>query len=771
MALAALMVLSVVAMSAAFAGAAAADSDADKTLDADSLSGDDVWIGQTVKFTNLEDPSDLMQGGDTVDNLRVDDSGNATVDTSELDDGRYYIDNNGTDTGSFWVNEHEVETEFDSSVASQDAPATISYEDVSDIPRDDAEDYADVLVTGELEGDSLSDSDLDQIFSDSVDHDDDDAVLIEGLNDSDQIEADFAESDVGDYEFTFDVTDTTASDNASVTVTDDDADYEFVNVEDVDQGDFAEITIGVDQVDSAAVVIHEESLDFASAVQVSDIEDDEVVLLYNTHAPSDAEAWSVHDDYDAEVTDAFSADEDIDQPLPNHNWDLNIGPSDNAGLDTTDNSVNVTDFNDFDRDRLVVDAHDGFGDTVSSVAPADEDVDDLEDFDEYATEADTIAQGDKLLMTLEDFGADGAIDHLDEDDFVVEITQEKAGLIDDDVVTYNSTDEGGDYNLTVDLVSDDVDEYDGDLVFAVSIDEGADEFNYDDATHAVTFTVTDENDYVAEDEEYEAELDLEFEERNIDWDAIDSLPADSDATATGTTNVAPGTELEANADSPSSEGGFVDYTDTVVADDYTFAAEFDLEGEQVGSLFDITAEETYSGDGAADDAVLTDVTLDEAGEDVGEKDLDVSVDYPSQIDVGADADFDVTVTNNKDSSITADLTLELDGEEWTEELEIDGDSAGEHTFTTGADLAEGDDYDFSVTAESDDAEDTYEGTLTVGEKTDDSDDHDDSDDSDDADDSDDSDDDSDDDGTPGFGVAVAVVALLAAAMLALRRQN
>lgn len=210
---------------------------------------------------------------------------------------------------------------------------------------------------------------------------------------------------------------------------------------------------------------------------------------------------------------------------------------------------------------------------------------------------------------------------------------------------------------------------------------------------------------------------------------------------------------------------------------------------------------------AQDDLNPTFVDADEdPAEDAEGLALNVTDD---NIDEGENATFDITVTNYEDDEITATVELELGSETWNDELTIAGNDSASITFEV-ADLSAGD-HDWIVTAANGDfnAEETC--TLTVFEDADNGDaDDGDADDSDaadgdtddddaadgdandsdaadgDADDSDADDGDADagdaddgdadagdanDDGTPGFGVAVALVALLAAAMLALHRQD
>jgi pilus assembly protein FimV len=151
-----------------------------------------------------------------------------------------------------------------------------------------------------------------------------------------------------------------------------------------------------------------------------------------------------------------------------------------------------------------------------------------------------------------------------------------------------------------------------------------------------------------------------------------------------------------------------------------------------------------------------------ASDDAEDAGISLDADAPSDVYVDDDADLDVTVSNDGDENATTNYTVMIDGEEVnSDDLDLEaGDSISEsYDFDTAA---EGD-TDWSV--ETDDAD--ASGTLSVSAGDANGDDANGADD-------DHSDDDTgvdDDESTPGFGVAVAIVALLAAAMLAIRRDN
>ncbi|MDJ1432596.1 BGTF surface domain-containing protein [Halostagnicola sp. A-GB9-2] len=825
--LAAMMVLSVVAMSAAFAGAAAAHNhnydDAGPTYDAtagDSI--DEIWIGQEVTLIDDTDADgiEVYEGlnPDTSDDspvstLQVDSDGEATLDSAQLEEGQpYTIDSVGGDWDeeTFWVISEDLDVDFDSSTVSEDGDVTVEFE------SDREHQWVNVSAS-DLDGEEVADLfDVGEDHIESIETDEDrDVVSLEIINVDDDVEfeANFANTDIeiGEYEFAFNVTDSFAEDTATIEVTDDAEDREFINVDSVEEGEIGNITIDVGNSDSAAFSFGDGDEGHVANLTLEnfDTDNNEVVLEYNTYLAgnyddswTDAEdaaeeaGWTAHN---ATITD-IHVDTGLseDELLPSETWDLEIG---SVG-DDADSTDFIEDSD--DRDLFTISDRSAPGDAVTQTAPHADGVDDLDEYeDSTITETGTIAvedggDGDSLFLTIDEFGANGSIaalaDALDEDpdfdpidgvDFgeqlyeetgiAINISEQDAGAVgsvDYWNSSYADTDGNGEplpisaYTLDLDDY-DNHDDYAGSLIFEIDY-QNADGFDVDDETYNIEFTI-DETYSNLIDEDYTDAGEISFEEPEIEWKEIDELEASSEANVSGTTNVAPGSEIRAVADSPSDEGAFVETDDAVVvAGDgiNTFTATFDLSDEQVGVLFEITGEEPL----ADEDDTLEDVRLVEAedddddDEDEPEEGLGLSVDY-DDIEEGDTAEIDTTVDNHGENETTVDVVLEIDGETHEESLEIDGGDSASHTFAV-ENLSVGD-YDFTVTVEDDEFDEEYDGTISVSEEGA----PDDDDDDDDTDADDDDDDDDDDDGTPGFGVAVALVALLAAAMLALRRQD
>ncbi|WIV68863.1 CARDB domain-containing protein [Natrialbaceae archaeon AArc-T1-2] len=147
-------------------------------------------------------------------------------------------------------------------------------------------------------------------------------------------------------------------------------------------------------------------------------------------------------------------------------------------------------------------------------------------------------------------------------------------------------------------------------------------------------------------------------------------------------------------------------------------------------------------------------------------------DAPAEVEVDEDAQLDVTISNIGTASGTTDYEVVIDGQTVDQdeiELEVDETVTRHYDFDT----TEAGDIDWSVTVDADDAS----GTLTVVEDDPDPPVDDDVDDVDDDvddvdDDVDDVDDEVDDDDIiPGFGVVLALIAVLAGAAIAIRRAD
>ncbi|WP_394348460.1 BGTF surface domain-containing protein, partial [Natronococcus sp.] len=713
--LAALMVMSVVAMSMSFAGAAAANSNDQVKFDLtedDSLSGEDIWIGQELEVDgDFDEPVQLKDGihtddgdAETLDTLRPDDDGIVTVETDELEDGEpyhlYYTGDSDeaefdvNDLGTFWANEHSIDADFDADVVTEDGTLEVD---------DDDRDNISVHVSGEHENETIDEDDLAEIFDE--DEQNEDEVLIEDLGEHEnELEADFSDQSTGDYEFTVDVVDTTAEDSAEITVGEEpEANAQFdESTYEQNVGDVAEFGVDHDGTEDVTITVTDEEEYYTAEIETEeDVSDaDNLTVEFNSYeaGQDDGDVVTVTDDegepVDVDVTEALDEDEDAtledgERLLPG-DYELEVFP---GTEDETDAAVLVLD------DRST-------GDMNTWIAPGDNfDVDEVElDDIENSTESDSVAEEDLLVVGVEASGIYGyALDgdgEWDGDDNI-EIEFE-----DTDEPRYGSAD-----SVKLDDLEDDeanvvVDEDEN--RFFVVVDATADEMDADE-TWDVTFTIDDENDYVDDDETADAQFDIEesFVEFVGDEDDEGQLQIENsnESEITAETNLAPGTDGDFRLRASSE----IYTSDAEVDDDGVLATTFDLSSHDEDD--EIRTLSASVGDAETDDDDVDAVFVSAADDDEEKKDgFKIDADAPSEVNVDDDASLDVTVVNNNDEAGNATLEATVGDEEYTEELELDaGDSV---TESFDFDTSEEAEIDWSVET----GDDSDSGTLTVDDK-------------------------------------------------------
>lgn len=760
------LVLSVVALS--ISGAGAQSPTADTYDDGPTFAGEsfsEVWIGQEltlvddgtfdgdyISIATGPEPSDSTDAVVTERYNKTDNTVTFETDALEADEIYHiyaYGDSDKFDFHGegFRATTENLEAEFGSSTVNEDDSVSLSFESERD------EQHLNVTA------DDFEADELESIFGSEHAHPAgyDDGILLENVSGGDSFEADFTDIDIGEYEFTFDVADSNATTTATIDVTDS-ADYAFGDITHPEQGEIATIDLEVTDADTAAVVLGDPADRFESSVALEEIDDETITLEYNTHAAATEGAWSVHEDSNATIVDeAVTPTLDADEPLPAHNWALSVGNEFEATHDLE---------TEFDRDVLVVGERTAIGESALATAPADTTITDADSLNRTTvTPTETVAEGDALLVTIDEFGADGLVRTLEDDSSLaelgleLEIEEGDAGPVAaPHVWNTSATAENGADALAVDVLeAGDADAYDGTLSMLVTTDSHARALE-PGAEYTVRVRTTDENAYIDDDEAIEQERGLSLVEREFEWEPLETMPIAQNATATGTTTVAPGTELRATADSPLEEGGFIQMTDAVVeeagAGEHSFAAAFDFSAMDPGVGFDLLVEDPAGDSESA--AVREDVELTE----VGEPAFEVAAEAPTSVAVDEHALLEVTVTNNGTNGGESNYSVTVDGETVANEtlaLEADESVVKTYEFETGTEGT------LEWEAVTDDG--TERGTVSVErEATDDE--------ASDASPRSDADNGTEtpasDDGTPGFGVAVALGALLVAVALAAR---
>ncbi|UVE50482.1 surface glycoprotein [Haloferax larsenii] len=469
------------------------------------------------------------------------------------------------------------------------------------------------------------------------------------------------------------------------------------------RGDVVAIPVTLSNTDQATVTIGTESQGYEANVTVEDgDEDGEVVILWDSSESESTTLADVFDveDGDDEVLTPNDGDTDVSQPtsdlIDSGDYDLEV----RTGTDDAKDADNVG--------TLVLE--DASVDTVAMwTAPDAESFSDLDDVNEALengniTQDSKIAFGDKAVVQIVAPGLEGSV-----------------GAQDDETPNFFSGDYNDSYRLTVNQ-SNPGPNRDPKIINVSNASVIADG---DNDTYFVVFNteeieaVRDENDNGVIDNGETTDVDLEdddafnvefkmiadedvsssgiglvdedtsmttsFEnieaEHTFDMDPVNVTNADGQ-TVTGTTDVAPGTELTIRVKSDGdTQPRFLKTATAYVTENNTFSATFDFSEQNVGDTFTVTA----SGAG----------------------------------DVASDEEVDGNVVESVETTETPEETTETP-EETTETPEPTTETPEPTTETP---------------------EPTTETTEETTTST----------------------------GTPGFGIAVALVALVAAALLAVRR--
>lgn len=815
--LASMLLLSVFA--GAFAGSAAAHShgaEYDEVLEDGGL----YWQGQTLVLDNgtVSDGDTLTlrkvtdDGDQFVGEYAADSDGNVTIDTADRTGEFYFENDNGDEIARFEVAEQTMDVEVDNT--------TVYNQD--DVPQNSAEFTVDSNRAGfdlVVESADLDVEELETIFANEDyevrnDSDDNEYFVLNVTSNKQTVEGNFSSLSNGEYDLTFVVEDTGVEKSVTMDVADPgDKNAKFdQNVYVEDQGDVFQFNVSLDNTQSAEVQFGDENYSgYSHNVTITNAKDDTVTLLFDTTEAGDGDGdspWSLHEDSDATLTPDTANETEIPDALEAYNYDLAVSVD---GLEK-------------DLATLELQERNTEGVSIHTMPKASDY--ELSDIEENATEVNEVAQGDLLVVEVH---ASGVYANLDNDTTGADLTNGSAfandngfelALVDEDP-GLNKEPESYDISQAEDVVVDN----ENDRFYVVF---NTNDYTFDDVEdgHAVTahFNMTQDNAYISDEDEADAQSansSFEVVERDFTYDSLNDedvveVVNSEEAVISGTTTAAPGTEVTVNIRSASGAPNPFTLSETVeVSEDGMVEATFNLSNQEAGQNFSISMRdvaparqdatlvsagpadydvtftvENEAGDALADASVMVngeEVTTDENGEAV------VTLTENSTYSVEASADGylastqDVTVAED---ATAFTMTLEEEPTEYTTDVEVvdaDGNAVADatvtvngDTYTTDADgmasvtLEEGD-YEFSVSAdgyESNSVSQTVnaDGSVTVeltAEQTDtttptpttDEPDNNTS----------ETPTDSSTGGQPGFGVVVALVALLGAALLAYRR--
>lgn len=257
-------------------------TDNPRTISVDELQDERIWRGQEVQITGLEAYAqyDLRRttGPDSstfVRELTTDGDGAVLVDTRHLQTDEYFLrggdyDRDGT---LFEVSDQRLTASWSEPDVNVDESAALEL----DANRNDFQ--------VEVSADGLGFKTLERIFDDedfAFDYDThrEDDVIVLDAGDGAELQATFSGVSEGTYDFDVNVPDSTASDTATIRIGQRRADAALVRSQiEEDAGDVAEFTVRLKNTDRAYVVVGGDEAGFLDVVRVSDRTGDGTVTV------------------------------------------------------------------------------------------------------------------------------------------------------------------------------------------------------------------------------------------------------------------------------------------------------------------------------------------------------------------------------------------------------------------------------------------------------------------------------------------------------------
>lgn len=658
--LATMLVLSV--FSAAFAGSAVADSVSGDDYDAELTDNGLYWQGQTLNYTDTTNLSD----GDTVILRKVTDSGDefksqysanssstVLVNTDDRE-GSYYLEtNDGTKLVSFEVAEQTMTAEVDNAtVYNQDDVDS----NTANFTVDSNRAAYDIVVNAtDLDIEDLKEVFADESYDIRTDADGDDYFAVNVTGNERTLNGNFSKVSNGDYTFTFKVEDTGISKSVDVSVADPgDKSASFdQSVYSETAGDVFEFTVDLQNTDTATLVFGDEkNSGYEHSVDVSNAEG-EVTLRFNTLEAGDGDAespWSLPSDSDATITPGNDETDLTDALAPGYNYGISVQVD---GLEKDLATLELQ-----ERNTESVSIH-----TLPGSSPAE-----LSDIRANATPTDEVASGDYLIAQVSASGVYANLDNdttgadlengstfATENGYEVNIVDEDAGL--------NQPPKQYDVSAAQDVIVD----AENDTFFLVYDTADLDYESGDSPT--VHFNMTQDNPYITSEEEateQSASTEFEFVKRTFEYNNLNDenvveVPTMDNVEVGGTTSAAPGTETTINLRSES--GADVPFTmskDATVDEDGSVTATFNMSEYAEGTNFTVTVRD-FAPD--RQDAVLV---------SNGPSEYDVSFNV---VDADGNAVQNASVSLNGDTHTTDEngtVTATVTEGEYTATISADG---------------------------------------------------------------------------------------------------
>ncbi|WP_336337277.1 DUF7282 domain-containing protein [Haloarcula brevis] len=565
---------------------------------------EDTDADDTDNFPSIEVGADSLVLSDSyTDNSEV-----YTIDTSDLDTGEDYdIEVDGTDEGVFTVSDLSLQVNID--------------DDVGDGANIDDTDTLAVNVStnrgGEPANATLFDEDDDKV-----------ATQIKNLQGNNNVVFNFGNQSADDSPYYVRVTDnqtgvTAESDQINVSESDDgEASFETSTVQD-EIGDVTNITVQLDNTEDAVINVGDENEDnYYIQGEISDEDGDgEVTVQFNSYTAGDHSNSTVL---------SVPGDDDIDNI--EEGGDYTRGGLNAEALEAGSYSMNVTAGTSPD-----VTSPDSVGtlrlneNSVESIqtwaAPSDADItdDDVDVYDRIGvnlTQSDEVAAEDVVVHQIVASGVEGAVAFQEEDNGASGTTEAFLQAVDADSSTANGvgtagltlyvnrTDVGANADadaLQLNSSNVDVVEDSDNNTYFVAVDTGAITFTQsgqdlvdeEDTSINATFAIKDSS--PISDDGTSASALYTTSERdatlNLDDSGVVTVSAAAGQEVTGTTNVAPGSTLEVEMESENEANPFVIRPETDVAADGTYTATADFSDYSAGTNFTV---QTLDVDGSSE---------------------------------------------------------------------------------------------------------------------------------------------------------------------------
>jgi len=810
----------------AFAGSAAAHdhgAEYDEVLNDGGL----YWQAQTLQFDDgtVSDGDTLTlrkvtdDGNEFVGEYGADSDGNVKINTDDRS-GEFFLENSaGTELARFEVAEQTFSTEVDNTTVynKDDVP-----QNVADFTFDSNRAGYDLVV----ESSDLDIEDMETIFSDAdyevrTDDDNDDYFVLQLSGNEETVQGNFSSLNTGDYEFVFTVEDTGLEQSTTLEVADPgDKNAQFdQNVYEEDRGDIVSFNVTLENTDKAEVQFGDEDISgYSHNVSISDASDDTVKLNFNTTEAGDGDGtspWTLGEDTDATITPGAD-EETTPKPLEAYGYDLVVS------VDGLEKDVSTVEIRERNTEGVTVHTLPSASDyELSDIQENATAADEIANGDYIVVAVE--ASGVYGSIDNDTTGADLQNGSAFADAHGLEI-----GLYDNDTGA-NRDDVAYDVSMATDVVVNE----DEDTFYVVfdSNDFTFDDIE-DGHRVKANFSMTQASPFIEDEDEADEQsaedrfdmVERTFEYNGLNDDDVLEVQNSQDAVISGTTTVAENTEVTVNIRSESGASTPFSLSETVtVTEDGMVEAAFDLSEYEAGQEFsasvrglastsqdailvsggpaelDVTfTVENADGDAVPNATVMVngeEYTADENGTVTAPLTENSTYSVETSAEGYVDATEDVTVSEDE-TEFT--LTVEEEPTEYTTDVEVvdaNGSAVADATvmvngeeFTTDADgmasvtLDEGD-YEFSVSADGYETTTQSEtvdsnSTLTVEmtEAMDDSDENMTDEGTDNGTDTSDAENnssspstDSETGGQPGFGVVLALIALVGAALVAHRQ--